>query len=193
MTDRRSFDDMLDSALEAMRGGQSIDGVLSASPEYAEVLRPLLETASTLNPSGVYLPPTARLQANFAVVQGALASTPAPQAASDGPEPWWGRRWKFATLSIPVGVLAFAALGAGGAAAATVAATTDLPEQVAETVHRVTPAWSHAIIPGDDGESGEHLAAGTPDDSSTPTPPATPAAGGEEATAEADHGPQPVA
>ena len=104
----------------------------------------------------MYLPPTARLQANFAVVQRALVPAPMPQAASDGPEPWWGRRLTFATLSLPAGVFVFAVLGASGAAAATVAATTDLPERVAETVHHVTPDWSHSIIPGGGDEFDEH-------------------------------------
>ena len=172
--------------------------MLSANPQHAEVLRPLLETASALNPSGVYLPPTARLQANFAVVQGALVRAPMAPVLADGPVPWWRRRLTFATLSLPAGVFVFAVLGAGGAAAATVAATTGLTSGSAETVHRVTPEWSHSVIPGDDGESNQQQLAATPDDGSatasytaTPTPPVTPAGGGD-ATAASNHGPQPV-
>jgi hypothetical protein len=157
MSRQRSFDDILDAALDAIQDGSPLDDVLASYPEYAEQLRPLLDTATQLDAEPAYLAPTARLQANFAAVQRELGRVRPAAAASSGQKPWWQRRITFATLSLPAGVFAFALMSAGGSAAATIVATTGLSSRVSNTVDRVTPSWSHAIIPGGD-DRGEHVA-----------------------------------
>src|SRR3990172_238727 len=143
MSWRGTWDDALDAAIAAVRNGDPIDVVPARYPRHAIAMRPLLETALAANPAEAYVPPTARLAANFAQVASALGrvqwerdhSTTKPQASN----PWWSKRVAFASLSLPAGILAFALLGAGGAAAATVGATTGLPRQVADKVESAAP------------------------------------------------------
>ena len=166
MSWRGTFDDALDAAIDAVRNGDPIDVVLARYPRHAIAMRPLLETALAANPAEAYVTPTARLAANFAQVASALGrvqwerdhSTTKPQASN----PWWSKRVAFASLSLPAGILAFALLGAGGAAAATVVATTGLPRQVANKVESVTPSWTHGLIPGGSGDEPAGAAVSTP-------------------------------
>jgi hypothetical protein len=155
MSRQRAFDDILDAALDAVRSGRPIEEVVASYPQYAGQLRPLLEAAIRLDGAPAYLPPTARLQANFSVVQSALARGRAISPRSSQSRPWWQRRITFATLSLPAGIFAFALMSAGGSAAVTIVATTNLSSRVSKTIERVSPSWSHAIIPGSDDDTGE--------------------------------------
>ena len=203
MSRRETFDDALDAAINAVQHGDSIDAVLARFPRHAPALRPLLETASAANPSRAYLSPTSRLTENFARVESALGRArwerdnvhPGRATAS---APWWTRRVAFASLSLPAGIFAFALLGAGGAAAATLAVTTDLPEQIGERVESLTPSWTHGVIPGGAGDSAGPIASATPAgaaaDTATPASSPTAGAGGDETPvpSETPRGSQPL-
>jgi uncharacterized membrane protein YgcG len=183
MSRRESFDDVLDAAIDAIREGEPMDAALGRHPAHAQALRPLLETASAMDPARGYLPPTSRLGGNFTRVASALgrAQWERDQAQTRQPDthtPWWRRRVAFASLSLPAGVFAFALLGVGGAAAATLAATTDLPEKIGEQVERVAPSWADGVIPGGEEPSGAAASATpTPINTGTPAPLTSPTAG----------------
>jgi uncharacterized membrane protein YgcG len=161
MTTRQTFDAALDEALELVRSGRNVDEVVSAYPQFAGQLRPLLETVIALDASAVYQPPTPRLAANFSSVQQALRAARGELTAPR----WWQRKLTFASLSLPVGVLAFALFSAGGAAAATVAVTSGVPDIMTRVEH-AAPGWTHALLPGHGDEESQSgvVATVTPDD-----------------------------
>jgi hypothetical protein len=171
VTDRLSFDDALDAALDALRAGMPLEQVLAQQPEHAAALRPLLRTALAARVgrrAGV--PEPRDLAGNFVVVRAALERARIADGGSaprrERPvAPWWQRRLSFASLSVPAGVVAAIAIaGAGGAAAASVAATSArLPQRLAGAA---APGWVHDLVPG--GES-EHVSAPPPGTSSSAT------------------------
>jgi len=202
MSWRGTFDDALDAAIDAMRSGDTVEAVLARYPRHAAALRPLLETASWADPVKEYAPPSPRLGENFSRIDAALGR--ARWERDQGAEgrrlnraPWWQRRVALASLSLPAGVLVFALLGAGGAAAATLAVTTDLPDRVAEKVETITPSWAHGVIPGGSGDVDGDAAGDTPGSptaspaTSTATT-ASPATGTEPPASPTAHGPQAV-
>jgi hypothetical protein len=148
MSARDSFDDALNSAIDALARGEHIDSVLAREPRHAAALRPLLESApfggaETVRAEAAMSP---RLADNFSIVRAAVQRTQmahAPIAPRIAPQaaPWWQRRLAFASLSLPAGVVALAAFaGISGAAAASVAVTgSDFPARVAEFVTHPLP------------------------------------------------------
>jgi hypothetical protein len=169
------FDDALDSAVDALLAGEHADAVLARFPRHASALAPLLETVRVVRPAPAYEAPSARLAENFARIERALLDARGQVAAREAPRevapaaragtPWWRRRVAFASLSLPAGVLALALVSAGGAAAATVATTTGLPDTFAEQVEHVTPSWAHTLIPGGGHGSASPAVDATPTDS----------------------------
>jgi hypothetical protein len=125
----RTFDDALDAALDAVRGGTPIEQVLAAWPEHGTELRALL-TPLAAAPGAQPPFDAARIAGGYRRVRGAVLD------ARDAPRAWWRRPVSFASLSIPAGILAIAAIGAAGAAAGGTAAITgqDLPAAVEQIV-----------------------------------------------------------
>ncbi|MBI5288322.1 MAG: hypothetical protein HY873_05065 [Chloroflexi bacterium] len=156
-----TFDDALDAAIDAMRSGDTIDAVLARCPRHAAALRPLLEAAGWADPEEGYMPPGPRLGENYSRVEAALGRAQwdrdedAPHQRIVNRTPWWQRRVALASLSLPAGVFVFALLGAGGAAAATLAVTTDLPDRMGEKVETIAPSWAHSVIPGGGNGDGD--------------------------------------
>ena len=149
MSARVSFDDALDAAIDAVMRGEQVSAVVARYPAHAETMRPLVELAyaSQYTRGRAVPPPSPRLAANFSAVEGAAqrarivqADTPreAPRA------PWWRQKLTFASMSIPAGIVALLAVaGISGAAAASVAVTSDtsIGERVTAAAHAVTPDW----------------------------------------------------
>ncbi len=170
MTGRESFDDALDAAIDAVRQGEHIDAVLARFPRHAAALAPLLRSAPFGTPGAglAAAPMSERLAGNFTIVRAAVeraqmardAAQNAPRRAAEPRAPWWQRRLAFASLSLPAGVIALAALaGISGAAAASVAVTgnglQDIPAQVAGFV-------AHPLSIGGSGDD-RGTAANTPE------------------------------
>lgn len=148
MSARLSFDDALDAAIDAVMRGEHVDAVVSRFPAHAETLRPLVELAyASKHDRASALPASPRLATNFVMVAGAaqrarLTAVDAPPEAQ--PPPWWRQKLAFASMSIPAGLVALLAVaGISGAAAASVAVTSDtrISDQVADVARAVTPDW----------------------------------------------------
>jgi hypothetical protein len=212
MSHHLPFDEILNAAIDELRDGQSLGGVLERYPQHAGALQPLLQAALTATAAADagYISPSPRLQQNYTRVDAAVGrarweASRSPQPSSTAtPRPWYGRRLAFASLSLPVGIFALAVLGAGGAAAATVATTTGASDRISQLVEQVTPAWSHAVIPGGadhDAPSMVAVPSSTTEPAPTETSPIAPtdvatvtsAPGVVAATATTENGPQPIA
>lgn len=176
---RDTLDDALDRAIDALRAGRPFDAVLAAEPAHARELRPLLEAvraAAAIRPA--MAPAPARLNENYATVRAALEHAQAAQRAALAPS-WWRRKVAFASLSLPAGAVVALALGAGGAAAATVVvARSDVPALASA----VTPDWAAEIITGGHGDGSSGLASG-PDAAHTVPAPASTAGSENQPTA----------
>ncbi|MDE3094840.1 MAG: hypothetical protein KGK07_02430 [Chloroflexota bacterium] len=135
MSGGESFDQALDAAIDALRRGAPLADVLAAHAEHAAELAPLLHVTASLEAAAAPPPPSARLAQNFRDVRAAVHRA---QAARGPGAPWWRRPVSFASLSVPAGLLALAAIGAAGAAAGGAVAVTrtrgDLPARVHEIV-----------------------------------------------------------
>lgn len=115
MSSRDSFDQALDAAIDALRGGEAESAVLAAPPEHHAELLPLLIVAAEVHrTSPVVPPPSGRLAKNFRAVRDAIQDA---QESARTSKPWWRRPITFASLSLPAGILALVAVGAAGAAA----------------------------------------------------------------------------
>ncbi len=167
MNRKHSFDEALNAGIDALRAGQPLESVLKAHPQYAAMLRPLLETATDIHDQARPAPKPERLESNYAFVRSALrdaqgAQRPLPRRRTT----WWGhRRLAFASFSLPaVAVAAIALAGAGGAAAATLAVMQ--PSIVGRVADAITPDWVQNATPlGHDGGDGSKV---RPSDSATP-------------------------
>ena len=173
MTGRQSFDDALDAALRSLQAGEPLDRVLAAHPAHAATLRPMLETALDVRASAGYEPPSARLFEHVAIVRAAAqrAQMDARAAGMRTVTPhaprWWQRRLTFASMSLPVGIIALMALGAGGAAAASVAATS--PGLTSQVAGAMRPGWVNDLVPGhEDPPAGAQRPENTPAGADTP-------------------------
>lgn len=150
---RESFEDALDSAIDALRAGRPLERVLSDHPAHASSLRDVLDTALLATADGGgYLPPSPRLAEHVTIVRAAAQRaqmsplTTQPMTNPAARPPWWQRKLTFASLSVPVGIAVFALGASGAAAAAGVAAvTTDMPAQFARAA---APAWVEDAVPG---------------------------------------------
>ncbi|MDP9237372.1 MAG: hypothetical protein M3P30_08250 [Chloroflexota bacterium] len=133
MTPRETFDDALDSAIDALVSGESVEDVLARHPQRADMLEPLIDTADLAahDSSAATLPRPIALVHNYAIVRAAVEraqmlprSVPMPErerAAS-----WFGRRMSFASLTVPAGaVVALVFASMSGAAAASIAVDGD--------------------------------------------------------------------
>jgi hypothetical protein len=169
MNRRLSFDDALNASIDAIVAGRPMDAALDAHARFAPALRPLLETVSAIGAARPALPEPARLASNYAPVRDALRDA---RIARDGIQRapanagWMQRRVAFASLSLPaVAVAALAIMGAGGAAAATLAVTQ--PGVISRAADAVTPDWVQEKIPAlpqHDGTDG----AQTPENGDAP-------------------------
>ena len=166
MTDDRAFDDVLDSALDALGRGGTLADTLFGVPRLASELRPLLEMALATMPAPPLLEPQ-RLESNFSLVRDAVREARARAGLArrgDGGS-WWRRPLTFASVTLPAGAFALLALGAGGAAAATVAVNaSDAPAHV---ITAITPNWAEKITL-DIVHSGGRLPASEPSATSAP-------------------------
>jgi len=128
-----SFDDALDRAVDALRGGEHLESVLARHPRHAGALRPLLETlqqARRAAPEAAAMSP--RLADHFSIVRAAVQRAQMPAQASPAcdagqPPSWWQRRLTFASLSVPMGAFALLAFVGVSGAAASIAVTGDVP------------------------------------------------------------------
>lgn len=175
---RESFEDALDSAIDALRAGRPLERVLSDHPTHATSLRDVLDTALLATADGGgYVPPSARLAEHVTIVRAAAQrahmAAAASQAVTVAPQrpSWWQRRLTFASLSIPAGVAVFALGASGAAAAAGVAAvTTDVPAQF---VRAAAPAWVRDAVPGfGHNHDGDPVVNGSPTAEGSETDPA---------------------
>lgn len=159
---RDTLDDAFDRAIDALRAGRSFEAVLASELAYARELRPLLESAraaGVLRPAAP--PPPDRLAEHYVFVRAAVerARDDERRARRVNPAPssWWRRKVAFASLSLPVGAVIALALGAGGAAAATVAMARG---EVTALASAVTPDWAEHAINGTDGDGPGGQASG---------------------------------
>ena len=96
MSPRDSFDDILDSAIDAMRAGASRDQALASAGGSAATMGGLLDTAQSLaTPPRV--PAPTRLGDHYDILRAAVERaqmTRGQMIPSDEPvrTPWWGRR-----------------------------------------------------------------------------------------------------
>ena len=185
MSPRDSFDDALNSAIDALSRGEHIDSVLARQPRHAAALRPLLESApfgaAEATRAGAAMSP--RLADNFSIVRAAvqraqMAQTPMAPRIAPRMAPWWQRRLAFASLSLPAGAIALAAFaGISGAAAASVAITnSDFPARVAEFVTHPLPVIGSNRDGDDDANVHTPAASATiasAAQSVSPTPPSS--------------------
>jgi len=175
MNGRERFDDALDAAIDAMRGGAPASDVLAAHPLHREELELLLGVVSrAVRADGGVAAPAgvdsfSRVRAALRSQRMAAAGLPASGARTNGP--WWARRWTLASLTLPAAAFLFVALaGASGVAAATLAVTN--PDAAAKAASAVTPEWAQRVLPKSlGGEATEH---------SSGERGATPEAGGED-------------
>ena len=168
MSRDRAFADAFDAALDAVRSGVPIASVLQRHPEHAEALLPLLRQAT----SAPRAPrPSPRLAQNMREVRLALHAERERRAT-----PWWRRPVSFASMSVPAGLLALAAIGGAGAAAggtAAVVTQTDLPAVVQKVATldfgngSATNAPGHGGdlpgVPGGPADAGNRAATPQPD------------------------------
>jgi len=138
MNGTESLDDALDAAIDALRRGEPLPDVLAAHPAHAEALEPLLQTAAGLSAATAASKIPAGLADNFSIVRAAVQRAQMAQApetlATERPA-WWQRRLRFASFSVPAGIIAALALaGAAAAAAGTVSELTGLPSRVERAV-----------------------------------------------------------
>jgi hypothetical protein len=172
MTQRESFDEIADAAIEMTLRGVPAARVLELHPRYAEALQPLLSAAEAVRSSPAAPAPSERLADNFAGVRAALRRA-RPQQPQVAPRGWWQRRLSFASMSLPAGLAAGLLLvGVAAAAAGTVSQTSGLPSGI---THAITfgqnggsdapsaPARSSGtpeVRSGADGEASRTIAAG---------------------------------
>ncbi len=197
MSGGESFQEALDAAIDALRGGAPMADVLSAHGGHAAELAPLLRVVASLDAPAAPPLPSARLAQNFREVRVALHKA---QVARGPGAPWWRRPVSFASLSLPAGLLALAAIGAAGAAAGGAVAVTrtrgDLPARVHEIVTLdfgggpAAPART-ATRPAGNSEATEAGGTAIPGAATgAGTPPAGPHAdGGDNATRRSGEGP----
>ena len=114
MSPRDSFDDILDSAIDAMRAGASRDQALASAGGSAATMGGLLDTAQSLaTPPRV--PAPTRLGDHYDILRAAVERaqmTRGQMIPSDEPvrTPWWRRRLHFASFAVPAGLVAALAL-----------------------------------------------------------------------------------
>ncbi|MDP9237380.1 MAG: hypothetical protein M3P30_08295 [Chloroflexota bacterium] len=129
MTPRETFDDALDSAIDALVSGEPIEEVLARHPQRAAMLEPLIDTADLAahDSSSATLPRPIALVHNYAIVRAAVEraqmvprSVPMPER--ERATSWFGRRMGFASLTVPFGAMVALALASiSGAAAGSIA------------------------------------------------------------------------
>ena len=154
MTQRDSFDDILDAAIDALRSGASRDHALAAAGASAATMGGLLDTARLLS-SPPRVPGPMRLADHYDIVRAAVERaqlTRSQMLPSDdvAKTPWWSRRFRVASLGVPAGIVAALALF-GFAAAAGGIATTGVGQDIAGSVR---PGWVSDLVEtgNDDGE-----------------------------------------
>lgn len=151
MMRKHAFNDALDDAIDAARGGTSADAVIDRYSHAGAELAPLLDVAQRLDRVPKDAPPSVRLHDNLNVVMAAVRDARGRAAEVERPAvrgAWWNRRLAFASMSLPAGVIALALAGGGGAAAATVAVSTGVDERVERAISRMAPGWAQPIVPG---------------------------------------------
>jgi hypothetical protein len=160
------FDEVLDSAIDAVIAGEPVEAVLARFPAHSAALRPELETAArALHDAGARrLPRSQALADNYTIVRAAveraqLVERGAPAEHAPGPRaPWWQRRLTFASLTLPAGAFALLALASvSGAAAASIAATPGLRSAV---VNFVASPHVPGLGPSDRDDDGVHAPSG---------------------------------
>ncbi len=114
MSGHESFDQAFDAAIDALRSGDQMPDVLAAHPEHRTELLTLLAISADVGAAAGVPAPSARLGQNFRVVRAAVLEA---QESRRRPSSWWRRPVTFASLSLPAGIFALAAIGAAGAAA----------------------------------------------------------------------------
>jgi uncharacterized protein YdeI (BOF family) len=133
-----SLDDALDVAIDALRRGEPVSDALAGHPKHAEALEPLLQTAAGLSTAMAASEMPAGLADNFSIVRAAVQRAQmaqAPETSAAERPAWWQRRLRFASLSLPAGVIAALALaGAAAAAAGAVGEVTGLPSGVERAI-----------------------------------------------------------
>lgn len=148
MTKRHlAFDDVLDRAIDDVRGGRPLADVLGDYPSYADDLRPLLQVIAEV---GAAPPRHVSLEEKYAIVHAALLRERAKQASVPRAAPvrWWRRPLTVASVSIPGGIAAIMTLSLGGAAAAAIAVT---PAAFSD----VLPARVAQMVTFSDGDDGD--------------------------------------
>lgn len=174
MTRGENFDNALNAAIDALASGCSLRDVLEQHQQHAAALLPLLQAALASNAHARVAPPPApaRLGTNYSILHAAVerAQTAARKesiaARSATGAPWWQRRIAFASLTVPLGaVVAFAAVGIGGAAAAGVASSGDGPIGSASHIRSRVVDSVDAVNPFDSGH-GDTNEASRPEPSS---------------------------
>lgn len=167
---RLSFDDALDAAIDDVRRGEPIAGVLARYPGHASALRPVLEAAQAASRHAATAQPprSEALVHNYAILRAAVERASMAPALSPADPPtagWRQRRLRFASVTVPAGTLALlAVLGVSGAAAS-VALTTqgDLPGAIASFVES-------PHIPGSNDDSGTAPPGASQGDGKQPMP-----------------------
>ncbi len=148
MNGNTPLDDALDTAIDRLRAGETLDRVLAGLGDRSTEAARLLETAGALGAVPLVPAPTS-LADNYVIVKAALERAQVAAAAGATPQRrWWHRRFSVASLSIPAGVAAAVfALGVTGAAASML--TTGAGSVVADLL----PSWVDDVVPG--GKSGD--------------------------------------
>ncbi|MBF6600620.1 MAG: hypothetical protein IVW36_08925 [Dehalococcoidia bacterium] len=115
MSGRSSFDDALDVALDSLLAGGAAPSVSATHQEHAGELAHLLVVAAGVRDAAAAAPaPSMRLAGHARAVRLAVRDA---QAGARRRRAWWRRPMTFASLSLPAGIVALAAIGAAGAAA----------------------------------------------------------------------------
>ncbi len=174
MSARHSFDEALDAAIDAVRRGAPVASVLAAYPEHRDELTALVTPLSAAPARSIPLD-AARISAGYRALRVAVLD-----ARREPERPWWRRPVSLASLSVPAGIVALAAIGAAGAAAGGAAVATG--HDVPATVHRIVTLGLQdgggADNSSDRGNStdshGHHGAAEAPVSTGTPSPGAEP-------------------
>ena len=146
MTQRDSFDDMLDAAIEALRSGASREQAIAVAGGSAATMGGLLDTAQALS-SPPHIPAPVRLVDHYDIVRAAVERSQIARSQmipSDhvAKTPWWSRRFHVASLAVPAGLVAALALF-GFAAAAGGIATTSVGHDIAGSVR---PGWVEDLV-----------------------------------------------
>ena len=150
---RRSFDDTLNAALDKMTAGRDVSSVLAAHADLESALRPLLEVALRTVTDAPSVPEPTQLGSRFSTVRAAIRNQ--RENAGSNVTGWWQRRWTIASVSLSTSALAaYAIIGTGGAAAATVAISQ--PEAVSHVADIVTPDWVEDFVaPASHNDQGD--------------------------------------